>query len=1786
MTKTSSKAHRTRRKKPKPSLVSCTPENVSPELTGGAGFTFEDRVIASYLALLLTRASTVRGLADHTATFIAQQQAANDEPLDDFIVDAIALDGESARLSLQVKREIIISDAKSNTDFRDAVINSWRTIRKSKFKEGQDRVGIAVGTVADGPKRALETVCEWARSSQTLDSFNSRFSSLKSSNPNRRALETIRSILKGAAADDAGAAVYKLLQHFVLMRFDFMHEGAEGPTIAIDALQHCLVPTEASRASDLWSRLCNIAREGAGKKAEYTRASLLSELRGGFKFSAAAYLRADVDKIAAETASALASINSDIDGIHLSRSSILSDIEAKAGSARFVQIVGLAGSGKSVVLAELARRKCEIGATLFIKSDRLRASSWSQHASNLGISSSGIEVLLAELLAVGSGVLFIDGLDRTEVAHRNVVADLINEILKKPTLAGWKIITSMRDSGIEPLRDWLPRELVVSGTIATVEVGNLDDADAEALVQERPNLRPIVFGSSELREIGRRPFFIATLAKDNALRGQTNYPSSEVELLDAWWRRGGYSSEQALLIRRQNALVELAKAGASDFGRRMSISAFDAEAIASLRSDGIVKDLQPGHTIAFAHDIFFEWAFTQLLIRLDDSWITGLLEAGEPPILGRAVELLSQLSLQVDGKWAANLVRLEGSRLRSQWKRAWLLGPLTSSQFTRHISQIEPVIFADSKARFRELIVWYQAEKTRPNPLVLEGALGPQGASREQTIRLADQFAWPSDFASWRRLLGWVFKKKDDIPVKLVADVVSIFDVWQNAAGNIKNAISDRVISVSNDWLKEVEDVRHPEEFPFNRGRWDDVPSKQLDDLESRLRTLVLRSVRSNPDDVAAYLKRLETSPRVRHAAFDDVVVFAPLLAAHVPEQLTQLALEELLKELPLDHARRMRDEERRSPMMTLGSDSSLDFEWRRLAVEDHHSIFSPTSPLAEPFHSLLKLSPQNGLVLIRKIVNHAMTAWRQLHEMRPRKFGTPLPVILEFPWGRQTFWGDGNVYRWYRGILGPQGVECALMALEGWALSRLDAGDDLDAILRDVLQDNECCSVLGVALALCLEGRHVSATSLPIIVSQHLWHWDIHRSIEDKSGLHANTIGLGMPGTNLERGQATIETNKRRCRRWEVRDLVVPTIFSSDPSIASKAQEAIQAFPSNLPFRTVEESESENCLEELRRRAEIWAHTGKPETYASSPTEDGKHTLIYHNSPVAEDPDVKRAQTRLVKLNDELGLVQWARKSIEKNAVCDTHTLEDAISQAKTLDTDHLFITRAAIGHDDYHRSAAVAGAAAAALVVAADLTPSDNLWAKEVVARASALSDATDEHFYHLSINPDHPCSFAAHGLGKVIVTDPNDSDSRHRLLGLITHPSYDVAENALKASFGCAAVNADFAWQALVVGMRLVITPRYSRGVPEEDRITSASRRGELAKEIFDGKRFDTLPELPPAWVFEEEPLTGDEFYDRRRSQGKVWRDADEFVDCEFAIRVLKHVPIATFLSKAYRVRFLALIEGLITWTLDRNSPKWRQDKESRRDEASTELGQWDSDLFHWLASVGAHLSIEEVRKIVLKPIFDLDDGRFLHFVTPFCSSHVCQRVYDAPVIEDGVLALIEDCRDRLLQCRLWERARWNDGDLYGFSVPYLIKSLLFDFHGQASGAARFANGNWSEVELLVPIVEPLVKQVGDIPLVTASFLNLVEKGIARYPATAFVEQLKEILSKSEGTPAGWYSSSFIGRFATALQLIAERDYPVATGLQQQMLVLLDKLVDLGDRRAAALQISELFRHTRAA
>lgn len=119
------------------------------------------------------------------------------------------------------------------------------------------------------------------------------------------------------------------------------------------------------------------------------------------------------------------------------------------------------------------------------------------------------------------------------------------------------------------------------------------------------------------------------------------------------------------------------------------------------------------------------------------------------------------------------------------------------------------IVDADNYRLLEKVLVWFQAERTRPNDYILSHNAATKDLDRSEIIRYADAVGWPSDFATWQQMLGWIFARLDTLPKTLVPQILPVFEVWQNALRGIPNVISERIVSQAFAWLTSIEAVEH-----------------------------------------------------------------------------------------------------------------------------------------------------------------------------------------------------------------------------------------------------------------------------------------------------------------------------------------------------------------------------------------------------------------------------------------------------------------------------------------------------------------------------------------------------------------------------------------------------------------------------------------------------------------------------------------------------------------------------------------------------------------------------------------------------------------------------------------------------------------------------------------------------------------------------------------------------------------------------------------------------------------
>jgi hypothetical protein len=1206
----------------------------------------------------------------------------------------------------------------------------------------------------------------------------------------------------------------------------------------------------------------------------------------------------------------------------------------------------------------------------------------------------------------------------------------------------------------------------------------------------------------------------------------------------------------------------------------------------SNKGDHIIREERGGSLLTFAHDIFFEWAFLRLLIDLGDGWMKALKDAGEPPLLGRVVGLMAQQAVTEKGNWTEGYRALEKMNLRRQWQREWLTAPPFTPAFGGAIDEFSALVKADSFALLEKVLVWFQAQHTIPSPFVLGQIRSP--VEGVDNLAIADMLGWPSDFRAWGRLIDWLISEAGTLPVRLIPSILEVFGVWQNVFSNIENPRSKALLTLANDWLLRFEEgkLRDAENsssiFAFSRG--------ESTRVGTAFRSILLRSAPSYPEFARAIFKRAITDEDRRRKVFDDLIAFSPLMSQVDPDLLVDLAEAQLLKELPGDKRDRKRKEREerykrlaelraipegdRTPdqqrvldhtFFPIGEDR---YDVDDIGIERYNNFYHPPSALHEPFKSLFENKPDVALRLVRNLSNHATEGWKQIHAIRRAE--TPIPVTLEFPWSTQEFWGDWHVYSWGQGQLAPTALECAFLALTYWAFKQVEGGRSASDVIKDIVEGNKCFAVLGIALDLALESWATTDTTLALATCQRLWKYDRARHSQESS---KNIDLLGYASLSRlygEKADAKAYLDERKYRTRNVMQFATLFALNQDATLQEKYKSALAQFPAALPYEVEEQKTDQGYTDHLKEEATSWAGLGDRANYKQSQYDEERIAITY------ERPDrlTPKQEARLAKSATVLrgfSVVGWASQSLSANKLDDGMTLDAAIAHVKGLDPNAAFDVR-----DDLASSLpSVAASVAACVIRFSALDSEDRKWAWDVLARIEAMKEKPET--FSGSIIPWHPKRRLVVALFHDRRSEASRADSVERLIKLALHPLDVVSELALEALFSDKDEHVRWVAGQLALNLCIVHSSEF-KGDAWDHSSNEEARAYGLASALAALKVGTTGPmlKLPPAW-------TKEGTHRSRAMPNDLWHLSNPFFDSQTAAKLFGKMPLEAWMaSDAYRPHTEAMLFDLVAWTKESLLPSWRDKKKrNRSDDRRSDLHEWNSAFGDILARTVPFVTLDVARNSLLAP-FLVEDEELLPVVASFADKLVCRHVFDAAAIPANAIPLLDDCVTRVLNDSIFQPKGYRAGEVLGFSMPELIKALLFvNVEKHCPGAARFANDNWLEVATIMPIINRIARNIGWSSYVMERYIELHKRAGQAFPISAFGSQVHATLGAIENAEEGWTGTVLPARLAAIVQRQADWNFPLRNEDAQVLLKILDSLIDLGDRRSAALEQTEAFK-----
>lgn len=316
-------------------------------LTGGAGFSFEDRVGAWVAAGLLAGAQPL-GTDFGPLSVISFQGSRVHQPLDDLLL--LSCEQPSKRFTASLKSFDMLRGGKLETSF---VADAWRRRLADDFDTDAELLGFVSANTAHGAWRSLAKLVEYARNDDP-NRLAARLSEARGFNETDRGLWE-SATLPIEVAREMGATTSQspgmLLGHLMPLRLDFDEPNSQA---AVQALQWCdqaLTPGQALGPIELWQALLGIVSHVRPTEGTLGWASLSGSLRH-FSLALRPDARHDWALLDNQTQSALFSVRTELGaGLHLPRVAALERLAVHTERDHASLVSGPPGCGKSALAA-------------------------------------------------------------------------------------------------------------------------------------------------------------------------------------------------------------------------------------------------------------------------------------------------------------------------------------------------------------------------------------------------------------------------------------------------------------------------------------------------------------------------------------------------------------------------------------------------------------------------------------------------------------------------------------------------------------------------------------------------------------------------------------------------------------------------------------------------------------------------------------------------------------------------------------------------------------------------------------------------------------------------------------------------------------------------------------------------------------------------------------------------------------------------------------------------------------------------------------------------------------------------------------------------------------------------------------------------------------------------------------------------------------------------------------------------------------------------------------------
>ena len=974
---------------------------------------------------------------------------------DDFLIVCKNDMGQFRKLAGQVKRTLTISAA--NEECKKAMKGLWNDFKNSHlFSSDSDRLVLVTLRGTDTLLKHFSGLLDFSRSSCDEEDFLHRLQipGLISHKAIHQCREIQKIIREVENRDVSLAEIWPLLRILHVLSLDLNSGSAQ-----TEAMIKCLLahprdnPGARSAADATWNDLLSVASQGMSEARRFQRRDLPEALirrHNPLADTDQQMLRAldDHSKII------LDSIRSEIGSLHLERDGLVQQVMEKLDSNQIVLISGAAGSGKSVIAKDAIHNLANDHFVFGFRGEEYAHPHLDETLQSVHGRLSGM-TLGAIMAGQNRKILLVESIERLlEKSTRDAFEDLLTLIGKDKS---WQMLLTCRDYAIDLVRTAFLTSKTVGHSV--IDVPSLDNEELEIVQSHYPQLaHPLA--NPGLRRVLSNPYVL-----DMALRIQWSeqglLPQSKREFRDLFWReivRAEHRYPAGMPQQREKTFVEISLRRARALTLYANCGDLDPVVVENLRGDSLIlRSHESGSLLAPAHDVMEDWAILhwiheQYVTHADSLQNLSDKIGGHPAVRRTYRKWVTEL-VETDPKTADYLfmAAIFGVGIPDHFRDDMLTSLLRSSSSSTLLEKYKSELFENNNRLFLQLIHLLRVACVTPNTELGFSAIQPS------LFNIPDGDAWACILKlAANHLVS--FAEKDRILL------FALIEDWSRSV-SLKNPYPDGAKDVTNIayWLLSY------------------VKNYGLNDYLKKILKVIARIPNADPERFSALLQgsREANGQDFRTKNFRQML-FQGLEGVSVARDMPDLVVSVskdylLLSESDFADGGYYR--------------GSLDLTFVFGIKGTREFGFHPASAFRGPFLPLLRNHPWKGLDLIIDVLNHSTKCYarqRKGHEV----LEPPFEMELLFTDGTsRKQWCNTRLWNLYRGTsIGPEVLQCILMAVEYWLLELAEARpDELDQTLINLLQRSNSGALTAVVASVATAFPHFAGETLLVLLRSRL---------------------------------------------------------------------------------------------------------------------------------------------------------------------------------------------------------------------------------------------------------------------------------------------------------------------------------------------------------------------------------------------------------------------------------------------------------------------------------------------------------------------------------------------------------------------------------------------------------------------------------------------------------------------------------------------------------------------------